>query len=47
MAYVQRKLNIGYNRAMDMIDAMAEEGLITQTGPGGQLKPVTGKGSEQ
>ncbi len=46
VAYVQRKLNIGYNRAMDMMDAMADEGLIPQPGPGGQLTRTTDKDSE-
>ena len=41
-SYIQRRLQIGYNRAASLIERMEEEGLISSAGQGGKRNILVG-----
>ena len=42
-SYVQRRLQIGYNRAASLIEKMEEEGVISQPNHAGKREVLAGK----
>ncbi len=45
-SYIQRRLQIGYNRAASLIERMEEEGLISSAGQGGKRNILVGDSDE-